>query len=316
MSFLRRMDQRVLLILLLAALMLLAGSLESRFFTGANLLNVLRQSSIIGVISLGMTVVILTGGIDLSVGSVLALSALVAASAAKSGLSATLAWGCALIAGAGLGWVNGLFTARLRLPPFIVTLGMMGLARGLSFIYTGGAPVTGFPPLFRLPGSGVIAGIPVPVLIFAVAFIAVHTLMERCPWGEFIRNTGSNISAAWGSGIDVQRTVSMAYLLCGLLASVAGLMLTGRLDSAQPSAGVGYEFGAIAAVVLGGTSFSGGTGTLSGTLLGVLIMAVLENGMNLLNVNPLSEQLVKGVVIAAALVAYGNLGRGDGKQSS
>ena len=309
MSFLRRLDQRALLLLLLAGLMLLAGSLEGRFFTVANLLNVLRQSSIIGVVSLGMTVVILTGGIDLSVGSVLALSSLVAASAAKSGLPAPLAWGCALTAGAALGWVNGLFTARLRLPPFIATLGMMGLARGLSFIYTGGAPITGFPPAFRLPGAGVVAGLPVPAIIFGAAFVAVYALLERCPWGEYVRNTGSNPTAAWGSGLDVPGTVARAYLLSGLLASLAGLMLTGRLDSAQPGAGVGYEFGAIAAVVLGGTSFSGGTGTLSGTLLGVLIMGVLENGMNLLNVNPLSEQLVKGLVIAAALAAHGGLGR-------
>ncbi|NLM70540.1 MAG: ABC transporter permease [Synergistaceae bacterium] len=289
--------------------MLLAGSLEGRFFTGANLLNVLRQSSIIGVISLGMTVVILTGGIDLSVGSVLALSSLVAASAVKSGAPAPLAWGCALLAGAFLGWINGLFTANLRLPPFIVTLGMMGLARGLSFIYTGGAPITGFPSLFRLPGAGVVAGLPVPAIIFGAAFVSAHILLERCPWGEYVRNTGSNLTAAWGSGLNVRGTVARAYLLSGLLASVAGLMLTGRLDSAQPGAGVGYEFGAIAAVVLGGTSFSGGAGTLSGTLLGVLIMAVLENGMNLLNVNPLSEQLVKGIVIAAALTAHGAMRR-------
>jgi len=305
----RRFDSRTLLLLLLGGLMLAAGSLEPRFFTGANLLNVLRQSSIIGVISLGMTVVILTGGIDLSVGSVLSLSVLFAASASKSGLPAPVAWACALLAGAGLGWVNGFGVSRLRLPPFIVTLGMMGFARGLSFIYTGGAPITGFDALFRLPGTGVFAGIPAPALLFGVAFLVVFVLLERCPWGEHIRNTGSNPVAAWGSGIDVPGTISKAYVLCGLLSALAGLMLVGRLDSAQPGAGVGYEFGAIAAVVLGGASFSGGKGTLAGTILGVLIMGVLENGMNLLNVNPFSEQVVKGVVIAAALVAYGSLGQ-------
>ncbi len=309
MPLFRRLDSRTLLLLLLGGLMLAAGSLEPRFFTGANLLNVLRQSSIIGVISLGMTVVILTGGIDLSVGSVLSLSVLFAASASKTGLPAPVAWACALLAGAGLGWVNGFGVSRLRLPPFIVTLGMMGFARGLSFIYTGGAPITGFAPLFRLPGTGVFAGIPAPALLFGVAFLVVFVLLERCPWGEHIRNTGSNPVAAWGSGIDVPGTISKAYVLCGLLAALAGLMLVGRLDSAQPGAGVGYEFGAIAAVVLGGTSFSGGKGTLAGTILGVLIMGVLENGMNLLNVNPFSEQVVKGVVIAAALVAYGSLGQ-------
>lgn len=309
MPLFRRLDSRTLLLLLLGGLMFVAGSLEPRFFTGANLLNVLRQSSIIGVISLGMTVVILTGGIDLSVGSVLSLSVLFAASASKTGLPAPVAWACALLAGAGLGWVNGFGVSRLRLPPFIVTLGMMGFARGLSFIYTGGAPITGFDALFRLPGTGVFAGIPAPALLFGVAFLVVFVLLERCPWGEHIRNTGSNPVAAWGSGIDVPATISKAYVLCGLLAALAGLMLVGRLDSAQPGAGVGYEFGAIAAVVLGGTSFSGGKGTLAGTILGVLIMGVLENGMNLLNVNPFSEQVVKGVVIAAALVAYGSLGR-------
>lgn len=309
MPLFRRLDSRTLLLLLLGGLMLVAGSLEPRFFTGANLLNVLRQSSIIGVISLGMTVVILTGGIDLSVGSVLSLSVLFAASASKSGLPAPVAWACALLAGAGLGWINGFGVSRLRLPPFIVTLGMMGFARGLSFIYTGGAPITGFDALFRLPGTGVFAGIPAPALLFGVAFLVVFVLLERCPWGEHIRNTGSNPVAAWGSGIDVPGTISKAYVLCGLLSALAGLMLVGRLDSAQPGAGVGYEFGAIAAVVLGGTSFSGGKGTLAGTILGVLIMGVLENGMNLLNVNPFSEQVVKGVVIAAALVAYGSLGQ-------
>ncbi len=309
MPIFRRFDSRTLLLLLLGGLMLVAGSLEPRFFTGANLLNVLRQSSIIGVISLGMTVVILTGGIDLSVGSVLSLSVLFAASASKTGLPAPVAWACALLAGAGLGWVNGFGVSRLRLPPFIVTLGMMGFARGLSFIYTGGAPITGFDALFRLPGTGVFAGIPAPALLFGAAFIIVFVLLERCPWGEHIRNTGSNPVAAWGSGIDVPGTISKVYVLCGLLSALAGLMLVGRLDSAQPGAGVGYEFGAIAAVVLGGTSFSGGKGTLAGTILGVLIMGVLENGMNLLNVNPFSEQVVKGVVIAAALVAYGSLGR-------
>ena len=309
MPLFRRFDSRTLLLLLLGGLMLVAGSLEPRFFTGANLLNVLRQSSIIGVISLGMTVVILTGGIDLSVGSVLSLSVLFAASASKSGLPAPVAWACALLAGAGLGWINGFGVSRLRLPPFIVTLGMMGFARGLSFIYTGGAPITGFNPIFRLPGTGVFAGIPAPALLFGAAFIIVFVLLERCPWGEHIRNTGSNPVAAWGSGIDVPGTISKAYVLCGLLSALAGLMLVGRLDSAQPGAGVGYEFGAIAAVVLGGTSFSGGKGTLAGTILGVLIMGVLENGMNLLNVNPFSEQVVKGVVIAAALVAYGSLGQ-------
>ncbi|WP_026368636.1 ABC transporter permease [Aminiphilus circumscriptus] len=304
-----RPGSRTLLLLLLGGIMLAVGAMEPRFFTGTNLLNVLRQSSIIGIISLGMTVVILTGGIDLSVGSILALSVLFAASAAKAGVAAPLAWCCALAGGAGLGWCNGFGIARLRLPPFIVTLGMMGCARGLALLYTGGAPLTGFSALFRFPGTGRFGGIPVPVLLFALAFLAVFVLLERCPWGERVRSVGSNSAAAWGSGIDVPGTVAKAYVLSGTLAALAGLVLMGRLDSAQPSAGLGYEFGAIAGVVLGGTSFSGGQGTLAGTIVGVLIMGVLENGMNLLNVNPFSEQVVKGVVIAVALVAYGSLGR-------
>ncbi len=187
---------------------------------------------------------------------------------------------------------------------------MMGFARGLALLYTGGAPLTGFGALFRFPGTGRFGGVPVPGTAFRPSpFSRFSSFWSVVLGWSAVRSVGSNSVAAWGSGIDVPGTVAKAYVLSGTLAALAGLVLVGRLDSAQPSAGLGYEFGAIAGVVLGGTSFSGGQGTLAGTIVGVLIMGVLENGMNLLNVNPFSEQVVKGVVIAAALVAYGSLGR-------
>ena len=297
-----------LLPLLLLGIMGLLGVLEPRFLTVSNLLNLLRQSSIVGIVAFGMTCVILSGGIDLSVGSVLALSAIVAGTAVKSGLPFWVAWGAALLVGAACGGITGFTVGKLRVPPFIASLGMMGAARGLSLLYTEGASVTCFPQPFRFLGAGWFAGLPVPLLLLAAAFVIAWFLLEKTTWGEQVRCIGSNRTAAFGTGIDVPRVTGSTYVLIGIASAMAGLMLAGRLDSAQPTAGLGYEFGAIAAVVLGGTQFAGGKGKLTGTVLGVLIIGTLENGINILNVNPFYEQVVKGLVIALALVFYGRFG--------
>ena len=170
----------------------------------------------------------------------------------------------------------------MRVPPFIVTLGMMGAARGAALLFTGGAPISGFPEVFRLPGTGWFAGVPLPVLVFAGVFAALFVLLELSSWGEQVRSIGSNPVAAWGSAIPVPAITASVFVLSGVLAGLAGLVLAGRLDAAQPTAGLGYEFGAIAAAVLGGSQFSGGKGTLFGTLMGVLIMGVIGNGINVL----------------------------------
>lgn len=293
---------------LLLALMGLIGFLEPRFLTLSNMLNLVRQSSIVGIIAFGMTCVILSSGIDLSVGSVLALSALVAGAAVKWGFPFWASWGLAVAVGAACGGISGFVVGSFRVPPFITTLGMMGAARGLSLVFTGGASITGFPAPFRALGAGWILGLPVPLIVMALTFVVFHLLLERTAWGQQVRCIGSNRTAAFGTGINVRAVTASTYILAGMVAAVAGLMLSGRLDSAQPTAGLGYEFGAIAAVVLGGTQFSGGKGKLWGTILGVLIIGVIENGINLLNVNPFYEQVVKGTVIALALVFYGRFG--------
>ena len=299
-DYLRQFGLLVSFILLCTGLALLSD----RFLTIDNITNVLLYSAINGIISVGMTLVILTAGIDLSVGAVAALSALVAASLMQSRGFTTGAIAAGLLIGLVLGAANGIITIALNIPPFITTLGMMTIARGLALTFSQGQPITGFPDAFRFPGRGLIGPIPAPIIIAAVVFALGYFLLARTTFGTYVRALGNNPLAARLTGISTKRVIVLVYTITGLLSALAGLVLIGRLNSASPTLGNGYEFDAIAAVVVGGTSFAGGEGGLAGTLLGVLIIGVLNNGLNLLNINALWEQVVKGVVIALALLIY------------
>ena len=297
--------------LLLVYLILTVGLslLSDRFLTSSNQINIFRQATINGIIAVGMTLVILTAGIDLSVGSVLALSAVIGADLLKKGIVVPVAVLAALGVGALAGLVNGIIITRGKIPPFIATLGMLTVARGLTLMYTGGRPFTGFPATFRQIGAGTIGPIPMPIIIAGLVFVAASIMLRRTRYGEYIYLLGDNPVAARLAGINTEFMTVMVYIISGLCAALAGLILIARLDSAQPVIGMGYEFNAIAAVVVGGTSFFGGEGTLFGTLLGTLLIETLSNGLNLLNVSPLWEQVVKGLVIALALLAYKALNR-------
>lgn len=300
----RAFFQRFGLVFSFLLLMMALSLLSERFLTPANLMNVLRQATINGIVSVGMTIVILTGGIDLSVGSVLALSVTVGASLMKQGTPVGLAVASALGIGTLLGVINGLMITRAKIPPFIATLGMLTVARGLTLLYTQGQPITGLPATFRWIGTGVVAGIPMPVILSLAVFAIGWVFLSRTKYGAQIYLLGDNPTAARLAGVPVDRMTVLVYAISGFCAALAGLVLVARLDSAQPIIGQGYEFNAIAAVVVGGTSFSGGEGGLAGTLLGALLIETLNNGLNLLNVSPLWEQVVKGVVIALALLLY------------
>lgn len=300
----RAFFQRFGLVFSFLLLMIALSLLSERFLTPANLMNVLRQATINGIVSVGMTIVILTGGIDLSVGSVLALSVTVGASLMKQGTPVGLAVASALGIGTLLGIINGLMITRAKIPPFIATLGMLTVARGLTLLYTQGQPITGLPATFRWIGTGVVAGIPMPVILSLAVFALGWVFLSRTKYGAQIYLLGDNPTAARLAGVPVDRMTVLVYAISGFCAALAGLVLVARLDSAQPIIGQGYEFNAIAAVVVGGTSFSGGEGGLAGTLLGALLIETLNNGLNLLNVSPLWEQVVKGVVIALALLLY------------
>ena len=295
------------------ALMVIALSLASdNFLTVDNTMNVLRQISINLCLSLGMTLVILSGGIDLSVGSVLALAGAVAAGLLKNGLALPrfnlllqFTVPGAILAGIGvgsvLGWFNGLAVTRFKLPPFVATLGMLSIARGLTMLWTGGFPVTGLGDDFGRLGTGHALGIPMPVWISAALVALFIVVTRRTRFGRHLYAVGGNERAATLSGLAVPRIKLMVYTLGGGLAAVAGLLVTARLDSATPNAGLGYELDSIAAVVIGGTSLSGGRGSILGTVLGCLIIGVLNNGLFLLDVSPFWQQVVKGFVILAAV---------------
>jgi len=299
-AFVQRFGLAFSFLLLMLALTLLSD----RFLTAANLINILRQATINGIVSVGMTMVILTGGIDLSVGSVLALAVTVGASLMKQGQPVGVAVLAALGLGSFLGVINGLMITKVRIPPFIATLGMLTVARGLTLMYTQGQPITGLPATFRWIGTGVVVGIPVPILVTALVFLVGWLFLTRTRYGTYIYLLGDNPTAARLAGVPTERITVLVYAISGFCAALAGLILVARLDSAQPIIGQGYEFNAIAAVVVGGTSFAGGEGGLGGTLLGALLIETLNNGLNLLNVSPLWEQVVKGVVIALALLLY------------
>jgi ribose transport system permease protein len=301
--------QRFGLALVYAALAVGLSLLSNRFLSASNQVNILRQASINGIVAVGMTLVILTAGIDLSVGSILALSAVVAANLLKQGLPVPLGILLSLAIGALMGMVNGLMITRGKIPPFIATLGMLTVGRGLTLMYTQGKPFTGLPEGFRFIGTASLGPVPMPIIVAGLVFIVAAIVLSRTRFGEHVYLMGDNPTAARLAGINSGRMIVLVYMISGVCAALAGLILIARLDSAQPVIGAGYEFNAIAAVVVGGTSFSGGEGTLFGTLLGTLLIETLNNGLNLLNVSPLWEQVVKGAVIALALLFYKAINR-------
>jgi ribose transport system permease protein len=276
--------------------------LTPHFLTVSNLLNVLEQSAINAIVAVGMTFVIISGGIDLSVGSVLALSGVVLASALHAGLGLPAALLIALATGAACGLLNGLVITFGRLPPFIATLGMMSVARGLALMWAEGRPISGFDEPFRSIATGRPLTVPAPVVITLVVYAAAHVALAHSVFGRSVYAIGGNEEASRLSGVPVRLHKTAAYVVAGLTSALAAVVLTARLNSAQPTAGIMYELDAIAATVIGGTSLIGGEGTLVGALIGALIMGVLRNGLNLLDVSSFVQQLVIGVVIIGAVL--------------
>ena len=286
----------------LVGLGILLTILTPDFLTVSNLLNVLQQTSINAIIAIGMTFVILSGGIDLSVGSLVALSGVALAFALQAGAPIPLAIVAGLAAGGAAGLVNGLLITRGKLPPFIATLGMMSVARGITLFWTDGRPVSGFEAAFRSLATGKVLMIPAPVLLAALLYAAAHFLLNRTRFGLYVYAIGGNEEATRLSGVAVRLHKTMVYVLAGVMSAVASVILTARLNSAQPIAGMMYELDAIAATVIGGTSLLGGSGTIGGTLIGALVMGVLRNGLNLLGISSFLQQVVIGLVIIAAVL--------------
>ncbi len=283
-------------------LCLVLSVLTPHFLTTSNLLNVAQQTVINAVIAVGLTYVILSGGIDLSVGSVLALAGVVLALALQAGWPVPLAIGACLVVGAACGTVNGLLVAFGRLPPFIATLGLMSVARGGALLVTDGRPVSGFDASFRWLATGEVLSIPVPVWCMLAVYGVAHFVLKRTKFGRYVVAIGGNEEASLLSGVPVAACKVGIYALGGGLAAAASVLLTARLNSAQPIAGLSYELDAIAATVIGGTSLMGGQGSVFGTLVGALIMGVLRNGLNLLGVSSYVQQVVIGAVIIAAVL--------------
>jgi ribose transport system permease protein len=299
-------------LLALALMVLVLSLLSDRFLTPENGWNILRQISVNLCLSIGMTLVILSGGIDLSCGAILALAGAVAAGLLKAGLAvpgtdllleftvsgAILA---GILVGGAAGWANGFAITRFNLPPFVATLGMFSIARGLTMLWTGGFPITGLGEGFGHLGTGTFLGVPMPVWIMLALTAVFVVVTKRTRFGRHLYAVGGNERAARLTGLNVGRIKLAVYALAGALAGVAGLIVTARLDSAQPNAGLGYELDSIAAVVIGGTSLAGGRGSIWGTVLGCLIIGVLNNGLFLLNVSPFWQQVIKGLVILLAV---------------
>lgn len=288
----------------LIILIVFVSVLNPAFLQVNNLLNLMRQLIINGFIALGMTFVILTGGIDLSVGSTLAFTSAIFAGLLQNGMNTGLAIVITLALGLCLGLLNGLLITKGKLAPFIVTLATMTIFRGLTLVYMDGRPISGPKDnfAFQFLGKGQVFGIPFQVILFLIVYIVLSTLLNKTSHGRKIFAVGGNEKASFISGIKIDKVKVLVYVISALMAVISGLVLTSRLNSAQPTAGSAYEMDAIAAVVLGGTSMTGGSGSLTGTLIGILILGVLNNGLNLLGVSSFYQQIVKGVVILIAVL--------------
>ncbi|WP_188013230.1 ribose ABC transporter permease [Photobacterium damselae] len=287
-------------------LIVVVSFLHPNFFTVDNILNILRQTSVNAIIAVGMTLVILTAGIDLSVGSVLALCGAFAATLIAMEVPVLIAVPTALLAGAILGAISGVIIAKGKVQAFIATLVTMTLLRGVTMVYTDGRPIsTGFTDVadsFAWFGTGYAMGIPVPIWLMVIVFAAAWYLLNHTRFGRYVYALGGNESATRLSGINVDRVKIGVYAICGFLSALAGIIITSRLSSAQPTAGMGYELDAIAAVVLGGTSLAGGKGRIMGTFIGALIIGFLNNALNLLDVSSYYQMIAKAVVILLAVL--------------
>lgn len=297
-------EQRSIIALLV--LIAIVSSISPNFFTIDNLLNILRQTSVNAIIAVGMTFVILTAGIDLSVGSILALTGAVAASLVNMELSIFVVIPLVLLFGTLLGSISGVIVAKGKVQAFIATLVTMTLLRGVTMVYTDGRPISlGFSDVadqFSFLGTGYLLGIPFPIWLMAIIFIVAWYLLKHTPIGRYIYALGGNEAATSLSGINVDKVKIFVYAVSGLLATVAGLIVTSRLSSAQPTAGVSYELDAIAAVVVGGTSLMGGKGRITGTLIGALIIGFLNNALNLLDISSYYQMIAKSIVILLAVL--------------
>lgn len=289
-------------VLILLVICVFATILSPSFLSVTNLFNVFKQITVAGIVGCGMTFVILTGGIDLSVGSILGLSGVLASGVLASTGNTAAAVAVSLVVGVACGAVNGFFVSVCGIPPFISTLGMMTLLRGVILVYTKGSPIPIKSDAYKFFGKGSIAGIPVPVIILIVVFLLAHYILTQTSYGRSVYAVGGNREAARLSGIRVKTSEFLVYTLNGLMCGMAGLILTARLGSAQSTSGTGIEMDAIAAVILGGTSLSGGVGFVLPTVVGAMIMGIIDNILTLMNVNPHATNIVKGAVILIAVL--------------
>ncbi|HEX5691549.1 MAG TPA: ABC transporter permease, partial [Roseiflexaceae bacterium] len=305
--------QKYAIVLILIAMIIVVSFLSPVFLQPVNLLNIVRQISVIGLIAMGVTVAIISTGIDLSSGSIVGLASVVAASLAQQpdwpqakypGLELPLI--VALMGGLGVGlacgFVNGFLIAKFKIPPFIATLGMMTAARGLALLYSNGRPLSSLTDAYNFIGAGAILGIPLPIIILALVGVGTHVMLNYTKFGRYIYAIGGNELAARFSGLNLDRVKIGIYTFAGLLAGLAGIVVSSRISSGQPGLGVGYELDAITAAVIGGTSLSGGIGTVWGTVVGALIIGVLNNSLDLLNVSAYWQQILKGAIIVIAII--------------
>lgn len=295
--------QTYMLIFIVFGLGLIMSIASSNFLTATNLTNVLRQISINGILAIGMTVVCLTGGIDLSVGSIVAFSGIVAAGLLRDkGLPTIVVILIAVGIGALMGLYNGYFVAYWNAAPFVVTLSMMTIGRGMTYVYSKGRPISNLPVSFLAIGKGSIAGIPAPTIILIIVFILAMILLNKLKIGRYIYAVGGNENAAMVSGINVKRVKMFVYVLSGIACGIAAIILTARVSAGLPTAGESYELDAIAATVIGGTSLSGGRGRVWGTIVGAVLLGIVNNGLDLLNVSSFYQQIVKGLIILGAIL--------------
>ena len=281
----------------------LLSNASSQFLTVSNWTIIFTQVSINALLAFGVTFVIITGGIDLSVGSIVAVAGVVAALiASNQNLPLVVPVVGALLAGLFIGLLNGLIITKSKIAPFIVTLGVMTMGRGFALIISKGRPISNLSDTFNFIGGGDILGIPFPIIILLIVFIMSYFLLKKTVFGRYVYAIGGNEQAALASGINVNKIKISVYALCGALAGLAGILLTSRITTGQPNAGAGFELDAIAAAIIGGTSTSGGTGTIIGTLIGALLIGVINNGLDLLNVTSYYQQVIMGAIIIGAVL--------------